>query len=49
MNRDRDRCLAAGMDGYLSKPIDKDELFLSVEAADPAALPGLREAALSHD
>jgi signal transduction histidine kinase/CheY-like chemotaxis protein len=31
MNRDRERCLAAGMDGYLSKPIDPQLLFALVE------------------
>jgi two-component system, sensor histidine kinase and response regulator len=31
MTGDRDRCLAAGMDGYLSKPIDQRSLFDAVE------------------
>jgi two-component system, sensor histidine kinase and response regulator len=39
MEGDRDRCLAAGMDGYLSKPFQSRELYAIVErfGARPAA------------
>ena len=29
---DREKCLLAGMDGYVSKPIDPDELYAAVES-----------------
>ena len=32
MRGDRERCLEAGMDGYLSKPIEQDELFRTMDA-----------------
>jgi CheY-like chemotaxis protein len=46
MSRDRERCLAAGMDGYLSKPIDKEELFAAVESRDGAGVTPAPEPAL---
>jgi PAS domain S-box-containing protein len=49
LTTDRERCLAAGMDGYLSKPIDPRALFAMVEQAHggapaPALAPARRGA-----
>ncbi len=37
MRGDRERCLASGMDAYLSKPIDKTTLYFEVEQGSPPA------------
>ena len=34
---DRERCLAAGMDGYVAKPIRAADLFAALERLVPAA------------
>jgi PAS domain S-box-containing protein len=57
MQGDRERCLDAGMDGYLSKPIDVDELVETVErfgaekrgAARPALEPSAKTRAAVFD
>ena len=33
MKGDRAECLAAGMDGYVGKPIDRDQLYAVIEHA----------------
>ena len=42
MNGDRERCLEAGMDGYLTKPIQLQQLFTAIEqvaaALDPITM-----------
>jgi len=39
MKGDRERCLASGMDGYVSKPIQRHELFGAIAALVPAESP----------
>ena len=36
MKGDRERCLTAGMDGYIGKPIRSEELFEQIEALIPS-------------
>lgn len=48
---DRERCLAAGMDGYVCKPIDPDQLLAQIDAHIDANIPapkGSKEAELSQ-
>jgi CheY-like chemotaxis protein/HPt (histidine-containing phosphotransfer) domain-containing protein len=57
MDSDRERCLAAGMDGFLAKPFRADELFAALEqmapqgavAAPPAEEPVRRPAVFDRE
>jgi PAS domain S-box-containing protein len=37
MKGDRERCLSAGMDGYIAKPVQAGELFAAIESLVPAS------------
>src|SRR5205823_2364699 len=45
MKGDRERCLSAGMDGYVSKPIRSEELFAAIAALVQAEPPPPDQAA----
>ena len=49
MRGDRDRCLAAGMDGYLSKPVNAQEMIGLVESLACGAAPVTQLAAATSD
>jgi CheY-like chemotaxis protein len=36
MKGDREKCLEAGMDGYVAKPIEREELFTAIAAVAPS-------------
>jgi two-component system, sensor histidine kinase and response regulator len=43
MKGDRERCLAAGMDAYVAKPVEADELFATIERLGPGPQPARGE------
>jgi signal transduction histidine kinase/DNA-binding response OmpR family regulator len=49
MTGDRERCLAAGMDDYLSKPLRKEDLFQALEGASAQDNEDAGDRALPYD
>ncbi len=48
MKGDRERCLAAGMDGYISKPIRAAELFAAIDESVSGSATTVGESAVSE-
>jgi PAS domain S-box-containing protein len=48
MKGDRERCLEAGMDAYVSKPIQAEELWKAIDALAPPEADGAEENVLDH-
>jgi CheY-like chemotaxis protein len=48
MKGDQERCLEAGMDGYISKPIQPDRMMEAIARATAPAAAATGEAAESH-
>jgi signal transduction histidine kinase/DNA-binding response OmpR family regulator/HPt (histidine-containing phosphotransfer) domain-containing protein len=46
---DRERCLAAGMDDYITKPMERETLFSLIEALTSGGAPEVREVEPVHD
>ncbi len=49
MRGDRERCMAAGMDGYISKPINRKELFRVIEGVLQTCRPAIQPYSTTDD
>jgi CheY-like chemotaxis protein len=49
MNGDRERCLAAGMDAYISKPLDPKALFAIVEGGTETSHPSAKVTGFDYE